>query len=233
MQKRTELIFDDIRLMVSGEHTFGSDALHLAEFSLPKNNETCCDMCCGCGIVSAAWLAKNPDIGEIAAVDISSSAIELLNESRGMSPLLSKVRPYLCDIRNIKDTLPHASFDAAACNPPYFAVGSGYVREGQEEQLARYEYECSIEDVCATAAYLLKYRGRLYMCHRPERLADVICTMRRYNIEPKRLRFVHHRVNNVPSIFLIEGYFGGRPSMIVEPPLIVEEEKKKRGREKA
>ena len=31
----------------------------------------------------------------------------------------------------------------------------------------------------------------MYMVHRPERLADILILMRKYKIEPKRIRMVH------------------------------------------
>ena len=61
------------------------------------------------------------------------------------------------------------------------------------------------------------------MVHRPFRLAEIICTMTRYKLEPKRMRLVYPYVDKEPNMVLIEGVRGGRPRMTVEPPLIVYE----------
>ena len=40
-------------------------------------------------------------------------------------------------------------------------------------------------------------------------------------MEPKRLRFVHDRAEYAPSLFLVEGCRGGKPGLVIEPPLIL------------
>lgn len=111
------------------------------------------------------------------------------------------------------------------CNPPYKIAGAGILSENIPSQIARHETTCTIEDVCAAAAWLLKYQGRLCICQRPERLADVFCAMRAYQIEPKRLRLIHQTPDKPPWLFLLEGRRAGKPFMQIEPPLIVEGEK--------
>ena len=83
---------------------------------------------------------------------------------------------------------------------------------------------CTLEDVIASAAALLRPLGKLSMIHRPERLADIISLMRKYKIEPKRLRSVYPSYKKAASMILIEGSRGGRPKLICEPPLYIYEE---------
>ena len=48
------------------------------------------------------------------------------------------------------------------------------------------------------------------MCHRPERLADVIFEMRKNQLEPKRLTFVNNATESKePWLILVEGRKGG------------------------
>ena len=84
---------------------------------------------------------------------------------------------------------------------------------------------CSIDDVCAAAAKLLQTGGRLCVCQRPERLLDVLESMRAHKIEPKRVRFVQKRGDTAPWLFLAEGHKGGRRFLKVEPPLLIQDEK--------
>ncbi len=76
-------------------------------------------------------------------------------------------------------------------------------------------------DVCAAASYLTRWGGRFALVHKPERLAEIICTLREYGLEPKRLRFVQHKAESAPSLFLLESRRGGNPSLTIEPPLIL------------
>lgn len=47
------------------------------------------------------------------------------------------------------------------------------------------------------------------MIHRPDRMADIICTMRQHGIEPKFIRMVQPSVNKAPNMLLIEGQNNG------------------------
>ena len=62
------------------------------------------------------------------------------------------------------------------------------------------------------------------MVHRPFRLAEILSSMIRHKIEPKRMRMVHPYVDKEPNLVLIEGIRGGRSRMTVEKPLIVYKE---------
>lgn len=61
------------------------------------------------------------------------------------------------------------------------------------------------------------------MVHRPFRLPEIMETMRKHQLEPKRMRLVYPYVDKEPNMVLIEGLKNGRPRMTVEKPLIVYE----------
>ena len=53
-------------------------------------------------------------------------------------------------------------------------------------------------------------KGKLYLVHKPQRLVDLLSQARKFNLEPKRIRFVYPTINNKPSIVLVEYvYYGG------------------------
>ena len=87
---------------------------------------------------------------------------------------------------------------------------------------ARSETGCTLEDVCAAAAYLLRWGGKFCLVHKPERLTDTACALREAGMEPKRLRFVQNRPDTAPSLFLIEGCRGGKPGVDIQPPLLLQ-----------
>ena len=109
-------------------------------------------------------------------------------------------------------------------NPPYKPVGTGIESLGESARIARHEVCCNIEDACKAANYLLKYGGRFCMCHRPERLVDTLELMRKYKLEPKRLRFVQDKNTEQPFLFLVQGQKGAKPFLRVEPQLIIKKE---------
>ena len=63
------------------------------------------------------------------------------------------------------------------------------------------------------------------MCQRPERLSDVMESMRKFGIEPKTLRLVQQRLTKAPKLFLLEGRRGGKRGFLnVLPTLFIEDE---------
>lgn len=58
------------------------------------------------------------------------------------------------------------------------------------------------------------------ICQRPERIADIFSSMRKYRIEPKRMRLVQKNTNTAPWLVLIEGKKHQKPFLQVEAPLI-------------
>jgi AbrB family transcriptional regulator (stage V sporulation protein T) len=80
-----------------------------------------------------------------------------------------------------------------------------------------------LEDVIENAAALLVPGGHFYMVHRPFRLAEIITTLTKYRLEPKRMQLVYPYIDKEPNMVLIEAVRGGKSRMQVEKPLIVYE----------
>lgn len=215
----------NITMYVSADHRFGTDAFLLARYAGVRPSNVVCDLCTGCGIIPLIF-CKNVEPKLVYAVDIQEEAIELLKKTADENGL-ANVRPILCDLRSLtQDVITFESIDIVTANPPYMVGGSGFMKGSEAQAIARHELMCNIEDVCAAAAKLLKYGGMLKMCHRPERLADVICAMRANRIEPKSVTFVFNDINDKPWLFLISGKKGANPGMTVEKPMVLFNEDK-------
>lgn len=215
-----EYLGSGIRVAVSKEHSFGTDAVLLADFASPKRNEKACDLGTGCGIIPMIW-CRNGQAKEIMAVELQEKGFLQTCESIRISSVEDKVRAVNHDLKDIKSVLGHASMDIVTMNPPYKAADAGIKSVAKAELIARHEVECNLDDICSTAAYLLNFGGRLCMCNRPERLSDTIVAMKNNGIEPKRLRLVAKTPYTRPWLFLIEGRKGGKPFMNIDPLLIM------------
>lgn len=218
MEYKYERLSDNIKIVVSSDHTFGTDAVLLSHFAKPKYKDKPLDMGTGCGIIPLLWLRDERQSG-VHCLDIQKNAIEQVNASIEINSLGDRLTPHLCDLRKIKDEFPAECFSLVTMNPPYKPVNTGIESLGESARIARHEICCNIEDAVRAASYLLTYMGRFCMCHRPERLTDVIATMREYKIEPKRLRFVSDKQGEKPFLFLIEGKKGAKPFLEVESEL--------------
>lgn len=216
-----EQIADGLTVCTSELHRFGTDAVLLTEFSGYRRKERVCDLGTGCGIIPMLMQRQNPP-QEIYAVDIQPEAIDQMR--RGMAESIgigSVLHPICADLRQLWDGAPLGQLDLVTCNPPYKAYRAGMESQLTAQKIARHEIFCNINDVCVAAKKLLKYGGRLCVCNRPERLADVMVAMREQDIEPKRLQFVAKSPETAPWLFLLEGRRDGNPFLNVLPTRII------------
>ncbi|GFZ33697.1 SAM-dependent methyltransferase [Clostridium zeae] len=199
---------------------FGVDAVLLANFANVKNNSRVIDMCTGTGIVPFI-LAGKTKASSITGLEIQEEMVEMANRSIKINELEDKM-DFICgDLTNLQLLKSIKKADVVTVNPPYKLASSGIINPSDKTAIARHEILCTLEDVISAARVLLKDNGRLYMVHRPERLADIFCLMRKYRIEPKRVRMVHPNTTREPNIVLVEGQRDGGKFMKWEAPLYV------------
>lgn len=206
---------------VSPHHTFGTDAVLLSYFSNPKVKDKLIDLGTGCGIIPLIMLREGKLISAVG-VDISKEATDLAKKT--VEELnLTKFKIINSNLKDLKGKLDFGCNTLVTCNPPYKAQGAGLKNPDRVESVARHEVECTLEDIVAVSAKLLQTSGRLCMCHRPERLSELMFLMSKYKIEPKRLRLVCQRKGEEPWLVLVEGRRCGNTGLRIEPTLYVEE----------
>ncbi len=212
----TEYTFEDIfgiRLAVSETHGFGEDALYLADFAVPKTGDLPCDLCTGCGIIPIRWIARGFP-GGVTAAEISPAVRSLWEATITENALGNRFLPVCGDLRG--KLFPAESFTLVTANPPYFDTSAGEGCTSPERDAARHESACTLMELVAEAARLLRFGGRLCVCQRPERMAELLSLMRENRLEPKRLRLLCHPGATKPWLFLAEGKKGAKPGLAVE-----------------
>ena len=209
----------NMRIVVSKAHIFSTDAILLADFSDIHKKDKACDLGTGCGIIPMLWCKK--ETGHITAVDIQPKACGQLEKSLEENNLNDRITVINHDLRDLKGILEFGSFDLVTMNPPYKPVGTGIESASQSDKIARHETMCSIDDCVSAASSLLRFGGRFCMCHRPERLCDIIVSMRNAKLEAKRIRFVVQHEGKKPWLVLVEGRRGGKSSVVVENNLVM------------
>lgn len=191
-----------------GTFPLGTDSLALGRFATVRDRWSVCDLGCGGGTL-LLLLAGRAERLSLTGVELDAPAARAARDNLARNGLDGCI---LCaDLR--KNDLPAGSFDLVISNPPYFAVGSG--KSGGS---ARCEEACSLDALCRAAARLLKNGGRFALCHRPERLCDLMCTLREHDLEPKRMQFLAHSAAHAPSSVLVEAVRQGRPGLDLLPP---------------
>ena len=206
---------------VSPHHTFGTDAVVLSYFANPKKRDRLVDLGTGCGIIPLLML-RDSAVQSAVGVDISREATELAEQTvkeleiKNFSVINS-------DLKDLKGKVDFGFHTLVTCNPPYKAPNAGLKNPDSVEMVARHEVACTLEDIVAVGAKLLQTGGRLCMCHRPERLSELMYLMTKYKVEPKRLRLVAQRKGEEPWLVLVEGRRCGNTGLRIEPTLYVEE----------
>ncbi len=197
---------------------FGIDAVLLANFAKVRFKEKAVDLCTGNGIVPILLHAKSK-CNNLIGVDIIEENIILANKSCKINNI--NINFINEDLKNITNILQKQYYDVVTVNPPYMANNTGLKNVTDEKAIARHEVLCSLDDIVKNSSDLLKYGGRFYMVHRPNRLGEIFYTMKKYNIEPKVMQLVQPFENKEPNIILIEGIKNGKPNLIIKNNLIV------------
>ena len=201
---------------------FGTDAVLLSDFARIRKGDRVLDLGCGSGILPILLAAKTEG-SEFIGLEIREKSAALAVRSIAFNHLEDRIRIVTGDIKNAAEIFGEGSFRAVVSNPPYMRAGHGLAGRDEAKTIARHEVLCTIDDIAAQSAKLLVSGGRLFLVHRPERLAEILCTLCAHHLEPKRLRFVHPLADREPNLVLIEALKGGRRGMRVEKPLILQD----------
>lgn len=196
----------------------GTDAFLLGAFPKLRPGALVCDLGAGTGLIGLLLLVREPTL-RLHNVEIQAASLALAEKTAAANGLT--VQQHLGDLRTMPDLAETGRFDLVVSNPPYFPVGAGPACDTEALRLARSEEGCTIFDVCRRASRLLRWGGAFAAVYRPDRLCDLLEAMRRFGLEPKRLRMVQYTAGAAPSLVLAEGRRGGKPGLTVEPPLLL------------
>lgn len=199
---------------------FGVDAVLLSHFANIKSRHRVIDLCTGTGIVPFLAYGKYAP-KEVIGLEIQEDMVEMANRSSVLNNTTDIVKFVHGDLKDksLLDSL--GKFDVLTVNPPYKLNNAGIINPNDKLAIARHEIMCTLEDVIVAARRLLKDNGRMFIVHRPERLADIFGLMRKYKIEPKRVRMVQPNTKKAPNIVLVEGQRDGGAFLKWEETLYV------------
>lgn len=204
-----ENIGEGIKLIQSESlFKFGTDATLLASFAKVKKGGNVLDLCTGSGVIPLLMYEKNKDC-KFYALEITEKASDMAKRTMELNGLSDRIIVTKGDVLNAKEIYKGMQFDLITCNPPYMDKGCGIVNPDSDKAIARHEILCTLEDVLSSSSQLLKPGGYFAMVHRPRRLTDIMCLMRKYKLEPKRLEIVSFNKKKKPDFVLVEGLKDG------------------------
>ena len=200
---------------------FGIDAVLLSDFAkIISKDSTIVDLGAGTGIISIQLSGKT-QASKIIGIEKQKEVSDMARRSVQLNKLENVIEIMNMDLRQIDNIIEAGSIDYVVTNPPYQKKDTGILSENEEEKISRHEIKCNIADICYISAKILKNNGTIYMVHRPERLVDIIFEMRKFNLEPKKIRFVQPSINKKPNLVLISGTKNAKPFLNIQEPIIV------------
>lgn len=198
--------------------SYGTDAIFLSDIVKPKGIVV--DLGTGSGIIPLRLVNKK-GVRKIYGIEIQKKVANLAKRSIHLNNLEDKIEILNMDLKNLDKKFKKHSIDTITCNPPYMKKGDAIVNKDENFAISRHEIYCDLEDILKISNYLLKPLGKFYLVHRPNRLVDIFYTMRKYDIEPKWIRFVQAKIDKKPNLLLIEGVKSGKIDLKFQDPLIV------------
>ncbi|WP_242631548.1 tRNA1(Val) (adenine(37)-N6)-methyltransferase [Sedimentibacter sp. zth1] len=199
---------------------FGMDAVLLANFCDKKRGAKTVDLGTGTGIIPLILYAKK-HVDKVYGVEIQTEVAEMAKRSIEINGLQDKIEILNIDLKEVTKYLEPNSFDIVTSNPPYKLGNSGIVNPTDQKAISRHEILCTLEDVIKNASKLLKQYGKFYLVHRPDRLVDIMCLLRQYKLEPKRIRFIHPHINDKPNMVIIQASKNANRELKFDAPLYV------------
>ena len=200
---------------------FGIDSILLSDFAkdIKKESEVL-DLGTGTGIISILLCGKT-NLKHITGVEIQKHVYKMAKKSIKLNNLENRFEIVNEDIKKLSKIFPANSFDAIVTNPPYKKESTGLTSKDKTQLISRHEVMCNIDDIAKISSYLLKSNCSIYMVHRPDRLINIIEALRKYKLEPKKIRFVYPKIGKEPNLILVKATKGAKEFLKVEKPLVV------------
>ncbi len=198
---------------------FGIDAVLLSDFAKSVSGKVI-DLCTGTGIIPILLCAKS-QADTIDALEIQLEMAEMAQRSVLYNKLENKVHIKCGDIKDAFSFYGKSVYDAVTVNPPYMKSGTGLINAGDSKTIARHEVMCDLEDVVKISSGLLKPHGKMFMIHRPSRLAEIFYLMTKYQVQPKVMRLVAPSIGKEANMVLVCGIKCSKPQLTVMPTLYV------------
>lgn len=224
MDRVDRLIYQRQIIQNDDVFSFSLDAILLAHFAKVPKRGRVVDLCAGNGAIGLMMSAKTE--GTVDLVEIQPRLAMMAQKSVELNHLEEQITVINDDLKKALSYIKSDSVDVVVCNPPYFTVADhSKINPNDHLAIARHELLTNLDEVLKIGNQLLKTKGHFFMVHRPERLLDILQTMEKYQIMPKRLQFIYPKKDKEANIVLVEGIkIGKKSGLKVLPALIVHEE---------
>ncbi|WP_303194111.1 tRNA1(Val) (adenine(37)-N6)-methyltransferase [Thomasclavelia spiroformis] len=212
------LAYNDLKIIQRKDmFNFSLDTVLLANFcTITKDVKKIVDF--GTNNAAIPLILSRRTNKPIIGVEIQKEAVELAKKNITLNNLDDQIEIFHSDIKEfVNDSI---KVGLVVCNPPFFKVDEdSNLNDNEFLTIARHEIKINLEEIIKSAAKILDNRGKFAMVHRPQRMIEILNLMQKYDIEPKRIKFVYPKYNKESHILLVEGIYKGKKGLKIEPPL--------------
>jgi len=200
---------------------FSIESLLVSEFtSITKSTKKIMDLGCGNGAI-LLFLSQKTN-GQIYGMEIQETSYDLAMRNIELNNLSSQIKIIHDDMKNWEKYFKNGYFDSVVSNPPFFKYSNEKALNDKEQlTIARHEITITLEELIKIASNLLKDKGYFTLVHRVDRMIEIIEIMKKYNLEPKKIRFCYTTLSKNAKILLIEAMKNGKPQLTMLPPLVI------------
>lgn len=218
---KRKLINSNLWIIQEKGHAFNLDTVLLQNFvKLNYRIKHVLDVGTGNGGI-ALYLSEKTK-AKITAIEIQENRYEQALENIRINHLESQIEVLHM---NYLDT-DFKDVDVIVCNPPFFKVTKdSNINEDDSIALSRHEITLSLAELIQKVSNQLKFGGKFFMIHRPDRLFEIIKLFDQHDLVIKRMQFVHPYIDRNPNHVLFECVKKGGLETIIEPPIIIYKDK--------
>ena len=212
--------YDNLKIVQNSNYfNFSLESVMIPRFCVLKNNMKIIDFCTGNAPIP--MILSTLTDSNIIGVELQKEIYNLAVQSVKINNLEDRITLLNMNVLDIFNVYETDSFDLITCNPPYFRVNEfSNLNNNMFKSIARHEIEIKLEDICRISKKLLKNNGSLVLVHRTDRLSEIINMLLKYNLQPKRIRFLYPKELENSNLVLIDARKNGNIGLKVLPPLI-------------
>ena len=213
--------FKNIKIVQNkNSFNFSLESILLPNFvEITPNTKNILDLCTGNAPIPLVFSTMTK--AKIYGVELQKEVFDLAKESIKLNNI-NNIELINDNANNIINKFETDTFDIITCNPPYFEyTNNSRINDNEIKSIARHEIYLKLEDIFKISKKLLKNAGTVCIVHRTNRFLEIVDIMKKYNIEPKRVRFIYPKLNSESNLVLIEGRKNGKKGLKLLPPLFV------------
>lgn len=199
-------------------YRFSIDPFLLCSEIPPLTNQTILDIGCGSGIIPLILNFRNPGM-KIYGVEIQKELADFAIQNVKANNMEKNISILYKDIKKVRPSDLSEQIDIIVSNPPYKKENSGRLNPDQQKAIARHEIKLNIVDLVKSCKRLLSKNGKLYIIFPADRVSDLIDCIKKSNINPLTIKFVHTKNKFKAKFVIVSAINNGFNLPVIEPPL--------------